>query len=227
MVAVYATHIAAGSIGLITGFTALYASKGSSLHRRSGMAFFYAMLAMCLFGTIIAAVRGVAPAVNIPAGVMTAYLVLTGTLTVKRPAAWPRWLDAVLTLAALGIAMSDVTFAFEALTSESGRSHGFPAFPFILFGTVGLLGVAGDLRVMKNGPLTGAPRLARHLWRMCMALWIAAMSFFIGQAKVFPKPIRIYPLLAVPVLLVLVTMIYWLWRVRVRRSMRGLVTVTA
>ncbi len=34
-------------------------------------------------------------------------------------------------------------------------------------------------------------------------------------------------LLALPVLAVLVTMFYWLWRVRVRRSFRGMVGVRA
>jgi hypothetical protein len=49
------------------------------------------------------------------------------------------------------------------------------------------------------------------------------MSFFLGQAKVIPKPIRIPALLALPVLAVLVTLFYWLWRVRIRRSLRGIV----
>lgn len=52
------------------------------------------------------------------------------------------------------------------------------------------------------------------------------MSFFIGQAQVFPEPIRIRPLLALPVLAVLVTMFYWLWRVRIKRSYRGIVGVS-
>jgi hypothetical protein len=53
------------------------------------------------------------------------------------------------------------------------------------------------------------------------------LSFFIGQAQVFPRPIRIMPMLALPVLAVLLTMLYWLWRVRVRRSLRGIVTARA
>jgi len=57
---------------------------------------------------------------------------------------------------------------------------------------------------------------------MCTALAIAAFSFFLGQAKVFPKPFRIYPLLAIPPLIVLVSLFYWLWRVRVRKSLRGI-----
>jgi hypothetical protein len=62
---------------------------------------------------------------------------------------------------------------------------------------------------------------------MSFALFIAALSFFIGQAQVIPKPIRILPLLALPVLAVLVTMIYWLWRVRTKRPFRGTLRVTA
>ena len=98
-----------------------------------------------------------------------------------------------------------------------------PAFPFFLFAFVGLVGATGDFRVLRSGALRGTARLARHLWRMTFALFIAAMSFFIGQAKVIPKPIRIPALLAIPVLAVLVTMLYWLWRVRFRRSFRGIV----
>jgi len=55
----------------------------------------------------------------------------------------------------------------------------------------------------------------------CTALLIAAFSFFLGQAKVIPKPIRIFPLLLIPPLVVLATLLYWLWRVRVRQSLRG------
>jgi hypothetical protein len=57
---------------------------------------------------------------------------------------------------------------------------------------------------------------------MCFALLIASLSFFIGQAKVIPEPIRIMPLLAMPMLIVAVMMIYWMWRVRLRQTLRGL-----
>lgn len=56
-------------------------------------------------------------------------------------------------------------------------------------------------------------RSARHLWRMCVAMFIATGSFFLGQAKVFPEEYRIVPLLAVPMIVVLVVMIYWWARV--------------
>ena len=218
-------HITAGSLALLAGYVALYASKGATLHRKSGMLFVCAMLTMSLFGMTIAAVRGVAEAINIPAGLVTAYLVITSLTTIKPLPAGSRWLAIGGMVVAFGIFLANLTFGIQGL-ANGGKRDGMPVFPFFLFGLVGLLGGAGDLRMLRSGPLTGAPRIARHLWRMCFALFIAALSFFIGQSKVFPEPIRILPLLGVPVLAVLVTMFYWLWRVRIRRSLRGLVGVS-
>ena len=83
MTVTYSIHIAAGALGLVSGFIALYVTKGAALHRRAGMVFVYAMLTMSIFGTTIAAVRGVAPTINVPAGLLTAYLVITGLTTVR------------------------------------------------------------------------------------------------------------------------------------------------
>ena len=225
----YAAHILAGSLALVFGYVALYAAKGAALHRKSGMLFVYAMLTMSVLGGLMAAVGGKAAAVNVPAALLTAYLVITGLITIRPPAARPRWLDRGLMLLVLGVALTDTMFGLQAI-ANGGARQGIPAFPFVMFAVVGLLACAGDLRMIRSGGLEsvrGARRLARHLWRMCFALFVASMSFFIGQAKVIPKPIRVLPLLAIPPLLVLVAMFYWLWRVRVRRSLRGIVGISA
>lgn len=216
-------HIVAGGLGLLSGYVALYAPKGARTHRRSGMLFVAVMLAMTSTGFLIAVWRDSAPAVNVPAALLTGYLVATG-LTTVRPlsAAVARWLDPALMLLALGIGLVCSSFGVEAIATGRGRD-GMPAFPFLLFGVVGLLASALDLRMIRAGGLRGAARLTRHLWRMCFALLIAAMSFFLGQADELPAALRIPPLLALPVLAVLVTMLYWLWRVRLRRSLRGVV----
>lgn len=219
-------HIVAGGLGLVAGYLALYAAKGARLHRRAGMVFVYAMLTMCAAGFVIAAARDVAPAINIPAAWLTAYLVVTALTTVRSPSAGTRWLDRGAMVVALAVGVTSLTFGFEAI-ANGGTRNGMPAFPFFMFGVVGLLASAGDLRMIRSGGYRGASRLARHLWRMSFALFIAALSFFIGQADVFPKALRIPPLLALPVLAVLVTMLYWLWRVRIRRTFRGMVGVSA
>jgi uncharacterized membrane protein len=221
----YVVHILAGILSLLFGYVALYSAKGSRLHRKSGMLFVYVMLTVCVAGLAMAVVRGVAPAINVPAALLTAYLAITALTTVRPLAASSRWLDIGAMLVALAVGLASLTFGFEAI-ANGGKRNGMPAFPFFMFGVVGTLASVGDVRMMRSGA-KGAARLARHLWRMCFALFIATLSFFIGQAQVFPKPIRIPGLLALPVLAVLVTMVYWLWRIRIRRSFRGIVRVNA
>jgi hypothetical protein len=73
---------------------------------------------------------------------------------------------------------------------------------------------------MRSNALRPASRLARHLWRMCFGLFIAAGSFFsipTRVAKILPYPFTTPALRALPVALVFVAMFYWLWRVRGRR----------
>ncbi|HJU68526.1 MAG TPA: hypothetical protein VJ650_09770 [Gemmatimonadaceae bacterium] len=224
----YVVHIVAGGIGLLAGYFALYSAKGAARHRRAGMVFVYAMLTVCVAGTAIAALRNVAPALNIPAAVLTSYLVITSLITVRAGPPHSRWLDVGLLMAALAVGLTCLTFGFEAAASPDGKGrNGMPAFPFFMFGVVGTLAAGLDLKMMRSRRLTGPARLARHLWRMSFALFIAALSFFIGQAQVFPKPIRIMPMLALPVVAVLLTMFYWLWRIRIKRSIRGIVTAPA
>ena len=83
--------------------------------------------------------------------------------------------------------------------------------------TITLMGGVGDVRVMRSGALRGAARLKRHLWHMCLALFIAAGSFFSIRArvaKILPEPFLSAPMRALPVVLVFVAMFCWLWRVR-------------
>jgi hypothetical protein len=211
-----AVHVAAGGTGLLSGYVALSVTKGARLHRRAGMVFVAAMLTMCAFGGIIAARTGPWVVVNTTAALLTGYLVITGLLTVRPLETRAPRVQVAGMLLALGLGAMAISFGIQAV-ANGGSRNGVPAFPYFLFGTVGLLGASGDWRVLRSGPRRGPSRLARHLWRMTFALWIATMSFFIGQADVFPKALRIPGLLAVPVLAVLVAMIYWLIRVRVRR----------
>ena len=214
-------HVVAGGVALVAGFVALYTAKGGTVHRRSGTLFVYAMLTMAGTGAGMAALQGGEGSTI--GGVMTCYLVVTGLTTVRRPAWWSRRLDVGLMLLAWVVGATALALGLVTLASPTGRLDGLPPFPFFMFGVVALLAAVGDVRAIRSGGVRGAPRLVRHLWRMTWALWIAASSFFLGQAKVIPEPVRIPALLALPVVAVAVTMLYWLWRVRVRQSVRGIV----
>ena len=196
-------HIIAGLIGLGSGAMALSARKGAKLHRKGGMIFVYAMMVVAITGTVMGLLISEMAAV-IP-GALTFYLVLTSWLTVWRPVVlkFPLInLGAML----LGLTISIVSFRY-GFTSD-GQS----TILYIIFGVMALLATLGDLQMMTQG-IQGSRRIARHLWRMCTALFLAAISLFIGQAQVFPEPLRNSGLLPVPVLLVLFLMFYWLVRV--------------
>ena len=221
-------HIVAAVLALACGSVALYAAKGRTLHRRSGFFFVYAMLTMALTGAGMAAFSGNVG--NLVAGLLTAYLVTTALITVRPPAIHLRRVELGALLVALALGATCVVLGFEALASPRGTKFGIPFVVFFMFGTVALLAAVGDARMIRSGGLRGAPRLTRHLWRMCYALWIATASFFLGPrarvATIIPEPLLTPAVLALPVLTVLVVMFYWLWRVRVRRSFRGLMVIS-
>ena len=216
MPVVLPVHIVAATVGLLAGAVALATAKGRTVHRTSGIVFVYAMVTMCATAILGAIAKG--QAVNVMAGSMTAYLVLTGLWTVRPPSQTSRRRDRTLMLMALALGV--VTFSAGVYAVVKGiRLFGLPSFPFFLFGVLGISGAYGAWTVLRAGMLKGKARLARHLWRMCMALFIAAASFFSIQrrvAAIFPAPLTSGVARLVPVLLVLGVMFYWLWRVRAR-----------
>jgi uncharacterized membrane protein len=207
-------HVIGAVIALMAGTVSLVAGKGSRVHRTSGMVFVYSMLLMSSTGAVMGALE---PNLgNVMAGVLTFYLVLTARLTVRRPVLEFQRIDALAMLMALAVTIGAFKFGFEAIAS-GGKLRGIPAPVFFMFGTVALLATLGDVRVMVARRIEGAPRLARHLWRMCFAFWIATASFFLGPPRRLPPLLRHSPLRPLPVLLVLLVMFYWLARVSLQR----------
>ncbi len=215
-------HILAGVLALAFGYVALYATKGATLHRKSGMLFVAAMVVMSLSGALMEALNAFKNAINVVAGLLTFYFVTTALLTVRRRHQSTHWMDRAAVLFVLIVSIFAFGTGFEL--SSRGRPEAVPAF---IFGIIGLLAAAGDIRVIRAGGIQGPRRIARHLWRMCLAMWVAAASFFWGPQGRVPEVIRIPVLQAVAVLLPIAVMLYWLWRVRARQTLRGVASVAA
>jgi uncharacterized membrane protein len=210
-------HIVAGLLALLAGAIALYATKGSPLHRRAGTVFVAAMLVMSSTGAVMALVAKPNP-VNVMAGATTFYLVATGWLAVKRTVAEARgWLIGFM-LGALALSATAWGLGLRAIASPTGTIGGVTPGPIFMFAVVALAGGLLDARLLRAGHIAGGQRLARHLWRLGFAMWIATLSFFLGQADVFPGFLRQnVGLRAVPVLMVAGVVAYWLVRVLRRR----------
>jgi uncharacterized membrane protein len=212
-------HVLAGTIAIVAGFIALYSVKGLKLHRKSGMVFVVAMLVMSISGTVMAFGHP-GTALNVPAGLVTAYLVITSLATVRPRTAQSLRVDRIAMMAAFAIGTGAL------LTAMSGTVRAGMAYPLVMFALVALFAGEGDRRMIRAGGLKGAARLRRHLWRMCTALFIAAGSFFLGPVRRIPEPLR-EPVFRMIPLVVLVTMAYWLWRYRRKRTSRDAVGVSA
>jgi hypothetical protein len=170
------------------------------------------MLVMSLSGAVIAVGREGA-AINIPAGLVTAYLVITALLTVQPPSERVQQLERTAMFGASALSLLCLVLAIA--TAVQGHPAFF--FPVVMFGVLVLFAGLGDRRMLIAGGLRGSARLRRHLWRMCTALFIAAASFFLGPVRRIPEPLRVAPFRFLP-LLVLLTMAYWLWRYRRKRQ---------
>lgn len=218
-------HIAAGGLAIVLGAVALVAKKGGTLHRRSGLLFVYAMLVMG-FSASILGFRNSPTDGNVMAGLMTAYFVGTALMTVRPASPWTRTINGAALTVVVGLALGAIVSGVKAFNSPHLSPGGVPlrtvgVMSFVL-ATVMILAAAGDVRIMRFGMPRGGPRLARHLWRMCFALFIAAGSFFSIRervAKILPEPFTTGPMRALPILLLFGAMFYWLWRVHGRRTL--------
>ena len=215
-------HIAAGGLAIVLGAVALSAKKGGTVHRRSGLLFVYAMLVMGTSASILGLRKGGLTDGNAMAGLLTLYFVGTALTTVRPVSRWTRAINLVALTVAAGLALFLIVAGLEALSSPTGRRNDAPFQMLFFLATLMMLAATGDVRILRSGMPRGRTRLARHLWRMCFALFIAAGSFFSIRervASVLPEPFTTGPMRALPILLLFGAMFYWLWRVRGRRAL--------
>ena len=213
-------HILAGSIALLAGFAALFTTKGGRVHRRAGAVFAWAMLAMSSTGAAMAAGDDEAGSwITVIAGLLTFQLVASGWWTVRPPVRFAR--AGAVAVAGLAAATALAAAAMVGIAiAGGGRFDGVPAPLYAMFGTLAALAAIGDARVLAGRRFDGRQRLARHLWRMGVALLLATMSFFLGQADEFPAWLRSGVVSGGPPLLVLATVLGYFaktqWRPRAR-----------
>jgi hypothetical protein len=205
-------HICGGIVGLLSGTAAVCFRKGSRLHAGAGNAFVASMLTMAAAGVTLAVMKS-QPG-NILGGTLAIYLVGTSWMTAKRKYleaslfAWSAFLLACL------LAAIEMSWGTQAALSASGLKYDYPPGPYFFMGSVALMAGAGDLRVIVRNGIGATQRLARHLWRMCFALFIASGSVFLARQHLFPVFMRKTGMLILLSVAPLLVMIYWLIRMR-------------
>jgi uncharacterized membrane protein len=204
-------HICGGVLGVLTGALALFFRKGSRRHALAGSAFVMTMLCMSESGVYLSIVRSHTG--DIMGGVLTLYLIATGWIAARRREMRTDRYDWAALLLVLTIFAVAVTFGLEAAASQTGLKYGYPPGPYIFLGLVALIAMVGDVRLLINGGISGAQRIARHLWRMCFGLFIASASIFLARQQIFPSILRRTGVLVLLSFLPLILMVFWLIRV--------------
>jgi len=196
---------------LLSGAVAIVFRKGSRQHGVAGNVFVLSMLCMAGAGAYMAFMKS-QPG-NVLGGTLTLYLVATAWITARRRDGHTRIFDWGALLAVSAVAAFNLTYGMEAAMSPTGLKYDYPPGPYFFLGSVALIAAAGDIRMLIRGGIAGAQRIARHLWRMCFALFIASSSVFLARQQIFPALLRKTGVLFLLTFLPLILMIFWLVRV--------------
>jgi hypothetical protein len=224
-------HLCAGSLGLLSGTAAMSFRKGSPRHMLAGKVFVASMLTMAV-GAVYLAITRHQPN-NIGGGILTFYLIGTAWLTARRRDGETSRFDWVAMLIPLAIGIFTWMIGIKVVLRGASSQDGVPVGMTFFMGSVCLLAAAGDVRMLVRGGVLGAKRIARHLWRMCYGLFIAAGSFFLGPSN---RPLRLLSavgigqhlppalfsttLYLILTILPLILLIFWLVRVRFTNAYR-------
>ena len=212
-------HIIAGTLGMLSGFLAVFLHKGSRQHGVVGNVFVISMLCLSVSGVFLAIMK--AQPGNILGGTLTFYLVATAWMTARRGDGPTKTFDWGALLVALALAVIEITCGLEAATNQTGLKYGYPPSPYFFLGSVAVMATVGDIRMLLRGGISGIQRIARHLWRMCFALFVASSSIFLARQHLFPAVLRKTGVLILLSFLPLVLLIFWLVRVRFTKAFKG------
>jgi hypothetical protein len=177
--------------------------------------FFVSMLAMSAMATWLAI--PLQQWGNVIGGIFTFYLVATAWMTVRRKEGTTGAFETGAMLVAAAGAIAIFLFGLQAAANPKVMPGGAPVAAYFIMAGVAALAAGLDLKVILRGGISGVQRIARHLWRMCFALFIASGSFytqFIVRKVHLPAFLHHSQLLFIPIVAPLFLIVFWMFRVR-------------
>jgi hypothetical protein len=216
----YVLHVGGGTVGLVAGFIAIFAPKGGPLHRSAGTVFFVSMLVMAVFAAYLAVVEP-GQIENLFIGIFAFYLVLSGWLTVQRTGGKIGLPEKIAFGVVLVLFLPFAILSFELAAGlplyfkSAVAMKGPVLIAMYVFTLVIAIAAISDAKLLYVGQISGAPRIARHLWRMCLGLMMAAGSAFTnGLPRLLPGPMHVTGIYFLPQFIPLALLVFWMIRVR-------------
>lgn len=203
-------HIATASFSLLAGSVAIFIRKGSNPHRAAGKCFVFSMIAMGTSAVFLA--LSVGKWFDILSGLMACYFVVTSWTTlhpISRSVKRRQPIAAFLLIIGY-LALDILAFQSGVRNSDAPLGMGF------VFAGVLAVALLGDLNLLIQGEVRAQKRIARHLWRVCFALFMATVSFF-PRTYLFPQVLQDSGVLYFLALAPLVVMFFWLIRILIHK----------
>ena len=206
-------HIGTGVVSVVSGGVALFSKKGYPRHIKFGSVFVWAMMVSSMMGAVLGLVKYSELFITFSGGVLAVTLIAGGVLTLKSKKTKPSNLELIIAIVnAVNWIVLVIAGTVAAVQNEGVLFH-FHAVDYFFLSMMALVCLLGDVIYFLGKRNAYQHKIARHLWRMCLGFFIAAGSAFTGPGKtVFPVSIQESGVLALPEIIILLSMIFWLIR---------------
>lgn len=207
---VWAIHTPAGTIVLVTAVLAMFAKKGSALHRKAGSCFTVSMMVMLVSGIAAAYLKNSIGDMMLGAIVM--YTVFTAWLTVHHKKNETGLLEITALIWVVG-------FAITAFAISMGWREEVAPFAYLSWGGLAILFALGDIRNLYHLGLSGTQRIIRHVSRIGFSLVWATLAFTDKIVKMMGANVKsmqgeqLLLIVGIPTMLILITILYWITKI--------------
>jgi len=208
-------HIIAGSLVLLFGYTALFSPKGLRIHKFTGNIFFIAMVILSLSAAYLELQLEDFPIM----GILSLYFVCTSWMAVKRQEKHIGKFEYCAFVSILAVAITFYKWGWDIAYNGKILEGTLPLAGYFIFGSIAVFAAILDLMMIIRGGIVGSHRIARHLWRMCIALLMALMSFL--DQDIFSDLILNSGLLWILPIIPLLIMTYWLCRLPISHLIKA------
>jgi hypothetical protein len=183
-------HIAAGFTALIIGLVAMFSPKGQTVHNKSGLVYFWAMVVVAITSTIISLRSDPINLFLLVTGIFSFYLIFTGYRSTIVKNKTPQFIDKFVTALMLCTTVAMISLAIYDWFNGSGRL----TIILGIFGSVGGVLAVADVLVYRNGLNHPREWLLRHLGRMLGAYLATFTAFAVTNLTTWMPSILLWTL---------------------------------
>lgn len=170
----YFLHAGFGFLAVVGAVTALSVRKGSSLHRRGGWMFVLPMAVAAATALIFELEFDEPRPLAVIMSAATLYLLTTGVLSLRNKWRYAPIVEKMISVVPMALLAISVMVLYRSMQSAAMAQIPGP----LLYATVFLSLLVGDIRLMLNRPTDRLRWIKRHFFRMLLAFAFAIRAVF-------------------------------------------------